>query len=165
LLVVPAASWLCNLIAGISVVLYERGTGLRKTKRRAEDRPGNRFTKVMQSYYPWQAQENPQELSHVLYQLVRNPMSHCLASPRPGKRDVVCMKSSVGMSPAEIDALDAAYESGVPQPRTLMQTPNSWNLNVPHLYAGVVEMLHRLVMDDLQMVDTEQRLSQNLYVD
>jgi len=148
-----AASWLCNLISGISVVLFDRKGRHPSTRRR--DR-GERFCNLLSAaYYPWQSGEDLGQKSTALYQIVRNPFSHCLAILQPGDVPFYCRKTVEGMCQEEINALDVAYDGGGTLPPALEMVNGAWNLQVPFFYAAVLEMLRRLVCDVQQMQQAE----------
>src|SRR5262249_22527673 len=120
-----AASCLCNLISGISVVLFNRRG--RQPGARPRDR-GQRFRDLLRAtYYPWQPGEKPDQKSTVLYQIVRNPVSHCLAVLEPGDVPLSCLKTREGMSQEEVDALDVAYDGEDTPPQALEVANGVWN--------------------------------------
>jgi len=65
-----AAAILCNLISGISVVLY--------TPRDPNARSGKKFRELLKEFYPWELSEDMAEKTKVIYDIVRNPLAHSL---------------------------------------------------------------------------------------
>lgn len=84
----PGAATICNLVSGISVVLYNRLGRPHGPRRRPTDR-GQRFRNLLSAdYYPWQAGEDRAAKTEAIYSLARNPLAHALGVLEPGARRV-----------------------------------------------------------------------------
>ncbi|MFL5241283.1 MAG: hypothetical protein ACJ8FY_04185 [Gemmataceae bacterium] len=150
-----AAATLCNLISGISVVFFNRQGRLPGPRPRPKDR-GRRFTALlMGNYYPWQPGEDRAAKTDVLYCVARNPIAHSLGVLEPGNVPVSCDKTAEGLSQAQVNALDVAYESGNVLPPALELAGGLWHLNVAYFYAATVQLFRALVADGHQMQQTE----------
>jgi len=62
-----AAAALCNLISGVSVVLY--------TPKEPNSGSGKKFKELLCEFYPWDSRENKEEKAKVIYDLIRNPLT------------------------------------------------------------------------------------------
>ena len=150
-----ATSHLCNLISGISVVLFNRKGRPAGPRHRPRDR-GQRFCNLLRtSSYPWQPGEDRNAKTDALYDIARNPLAHALGVLEPGQVPFACGKTQEGMLQGQVNALDVAYDEGNVLPPALELGAGVWNLNVPFFYAAVVEMLRALVADPAQMSQTE----------
>src|SRR5262249_30070038 len=74
------AATLCNLISGLSVVLFTPDKAvltkeLSAGKYRAS---GDRFKGLLKGYYPWQTDDNVAQTVDNVYKFVRNPLAHQL---------------------------------------------------------------------------------------
>jgi hypothetical protein len=151
----PATAHICNLISGISVVLFSRRGRPPGPRRRPRDR-GQRFCDLLRAnYYPWQPGEDRNAKTDALYDIARNPLAHALGVLEPGQTPIACDKTEEGMTQAQVNALDVAYDGGHALPPALELGAGVWRLNVPFFYAAVVEMLRTLVADPSQMNQTE----------
>ena len=103
---------------------------------------GARFKRLMRgNYYPWEPSEDRTVKTDALYDLTRNPLAHALGVLEPGQTAVSCEKTSEGLTPAQISALDVAYDGQRLPPALEMEMLGGvWHLNVPYLYAAVLEM-------------------------
>jgi hypothetical protein len=149
-----AASTLCNLISGISVVFFNRQArppGAQSTRR---DR-GRRFTALMMGYYPWQPTEDREAKTDALYEFARNPIVHALGVLAPGDIPFALNKFGEGQTQAEVNALDVAYDDGKALPPALELLSGRWHLHIPNFYAATVELFRALVADSRQMQQTE----------
>jgi hypothetical protein len=66
-----AALTLCNLIAGIAVILFRPDKGA--------SGKGRGFVALLVKYYPWtpgETKKAKREMAEILYDLVRNPLAH-----------------------------------------------------------------------------------------
>jgi hypothetical protein len=160
-----ATAHLCNLISGISVVLFNRNGRPAGPRHRPRDR-GQRFGDLLRAnYYPWQPGEDRNAKTDALYDIARNPLAHALGVLEPGQIPFACAKTTEGMSQAEVNALDIAYDGGNSLPPALELGTGGWNLNVPFFYAAVVQMLRALVADPAQMIRTEACLARGELTD
>jgi hypothetical protein len=151
----PATAHICNLISGISVVLFNRHSRPPGPRRRSRDR-GQRFCALLRAnYYPWQPGEDRDAKTDALYDIARNPLAHALGVLEPDQTPIACAKTEEGMNQAQVNALEVAYEGGHVLPPALELGVGVWNLNVPFFYAAVVEMLRALVANPAQMAETE----------
>ena len=150
-----AAATICNLISGISVVLFNRRGRPAGPRRRPTDR-GTRFREILDAnYYPWQIGENRVATRNAIYDIARNPLAHALGVLEPCQVPITAEKTAEGLSQAEVDALDIAYDGGHHLPPALELAGGVWCLNVLHFYAAVVEMFRALVNDPAQMNQAE----------
>ncbi|MGH8248812.1 MAG: hypothetical protein ACREUU_20575 [Gammaproteobacteria bacterium] len=149
-----AAATICNLISGISVVFFNRTGRPAGPRQRPRDR-GQRFRDLLNAnYYPWHPGEDRGAKIDALYDLARNPLAHALGVLEPGQVPVSCEKTPEGLTQAQVNALDVAYD-GQSLPPALEMGGGVWHLNVPYFYAAIVEMFRALVCDPLQMQQTE----------
>lgn len=74
---------------------------------------------------------------------------------KSGQIPIDCLKTEEGMTMAEVEALDIAYDGGRSLPSALEMDSRRWKLNAPNFYAAVVEMPRALVYDSAQMMKTE----------
>ncbi len=141
---------LCNLIAGVATVLYERPRGYPGR--------GDGFVALLMQYYPWQPDEDGQRNAEVLWEFVRNPLVHSLGvGVTPGQRQaqVTIVKSSY----RERGLRRIERSSSHPGPSLAIATRgNHHTLWVVGLYWGVSEILRRLLRDPAQMAAAERRL-------
>jgi hypothetical protein len=150
-----AAATLCNLISGISVVFFNRQGRPLGPRKRPNDR-GQRFRDLLLgNYYPWQSGEDKFAKTNALYSYARNPLAHALGVLEPGDTPVSCDKTLEGLTQAQVNALDVAYDGGIVLPPALELEGGLWRLRVPYLYAATVELFRALVADSRQMQRTE----------
>jgi hypothetical protein len=156
----PAASWLCNLVSGISVVLYN---SLAATAGQPGHDRGQRFRELLRWYYPWLPAEDVKGKITVLYLYVRNPFAHSIGVLAPSEHLVTCRNG--GATREQVQQLDVAYDSGAILHPALELVNGIWELNVPYFYAGALCMLRRLASDGAQMQRTEQRFMNGQFTD
>lgn len=160
-----AAASLCNLISGISVILFNRA-GRKPGRKGAPRDRGKRFKALLTAnYYPWQPSENRAQKIDALYDILRNPLAHSLGVLEPGQIPIDCLKTEEGMTMAEVDNLDIAYDGGRSLTPALEMDSGRWKLNVPYFYAAVVEMLRALVYDSAQMTQSEACFGRSEWTD
>jgi hypothetical protein len=147
----PAATFLLDLINGISTALYS-GPG----------RSGERFKTVLETYYPWDMEPSggvsAKVGSDALYKVFRNPLVHALGL---GKGRVAIAKSNglpedllenLERSPTRpvVDSAEATMK--------VVQAENRTDLLVDGLYLGVRVMVRRLTDDAALMTKVAQQL-------
>lgn len=160
-----AASTLCNLISGISVVLFDRRGRAPGRRRPPRDR-GVRFRNLLNAnYYPWQPSEDRMPKICALYDLARNPLAHSLGVLEPDRQmPFSCEKPPEGLSQPQVNGLDVVYDGGTLEPALVIES-EVCHLNVPYFYAAVVEMFRALVCDSEQMRATEACFERGEYTD
>jgi hypothetical protein len=148
---------LCNLISGISVVLYDLRDHRSKNGRR-NDRE-NRFKRLLKEFYPWDLSENWRAKIEILYEVVRNPLVHTLGvRDKARRRQVIIEKSPLIES--QIDEIERTdiRPNWVTQAISIM--PTHLVINVLGLYWGVFHLVQRLSEDHSQMQEAENRIRQ-----
>ena len=149
-----AAATICNIISGISVVLFNRKGRPPGPRQKPSDR-GRRFRNLLRApYYPWQKGEDPAVKTDVLYELARNSLAHALGVLESGQTAIICEKPERGLTQVQVNALEVAYD-GQTLPSALIMSAGAWRLNSPHFYAASVEMFRALICDAQQMHQTE----------
>jgi hypothetical protein len=155
-----AAGLLCDLVSGISVVLFNRTGNL--AGGTPHDR-GGRFRGLLKAYFPWRDGENRACQASALYSIVRNPLAHSLGVLRPDDMAVHCLKSP--LTEEQVSYLDVAWDGERTPPPALQLVSGIWMLDVALLYAAELRMLRHLVSDAEQMKKTESCLSKGLMMD
>jgi len=143
-----AASTLCNLISGISVVLY--------TPKDPKSGPGKRFKELLEQFYPWEPGEERIENARVIYGFVRNPLAHSLGILKKGSLPI-CIKKDA-LTEAQLEEIE---NSSVRPPWVLpaVTKRSKYVLSVWGLYWGVFHLLRRLAKDARQMRHAQKRLA------
>jgi hypothetical protein len=155
------ANCLLSLISGLSSLL----TPAFDTSRIS----GRKFGEVMKTYYPWDIQPTVGDtaphgidgtITH-LYQYFRNPLAHSLGIKTKGNYLVRIEKGP--LSESDIEQLENNTSSPGPaisySPITISgENIEKIGLNVPYLYWGVREMLHRMTQDGRLMRSVESNL-------
>ncbi len=139
-----AATYLLDLISGISTALYDGRGG-----------SGVRFKAIVEKYYPWETEPvggvTAKAGSEVLYNVFRNPLVHALGL---GKAHVAITKSN-GLPEDLLEALECSmtrpavgsYEATI----KVHRADNGMDLVVDGLYWGIRVMVRRLT-DDLALM-------------
>lgn len=135
-----AAAAICNVISGISEVLYT-----------PTDRAGGgvRFKELLQGYFPWKRGEDAAAKSAVIYELIRNPLTHSLGVVKRGSKPMIIEKRPLTMD--QIDELETseACPSWVP---LIVETDSPvQKVSVLGLYWGMFRLLVNFVNDSEQM--------------
>lgn len=139
-----SAALLCNLISGISVVLYTP-TNPKVCKR------GDLFKGLMLEFFPWDDKDELRaEKTDILYGVVRNPLTHALGLLETNSVRTVIAKSPLGETQIEHLEKSEARPAGVPPPIACDRSTGNV-VSVSGLYWGVFQMLRRLTTDRNQM--------------
>jgi hypothetical protein len=142
-----ATAVLCNLISGISRILYN------------SDKSGARelFRELLRCYYPWEAGELKQRdyKIEILYKVIRNPLVHSLGVDDKSDKQIVIEKRPLSIR--QINKIERSYKRPRWVKRAVRIEDNKCIINVPGLYWGTYHMLIRLLKDTRQMALTEQR--------
>ena len=157
-----AASSLFNLIGGISICFFD--ASLKKFNSNSER--GRALRDLLSLYYPWQ--EEPLSISKkqaidVLYDSVRNPLTHSLGLYRASEHNRIYISKSK-LTTSQIARLENPIARPMHLPPTISNTPPAQYrlyavelaLNIPSLYWGVNRLLYLLLSDSSQSERTEQ---------
>lgn len=154
------ASILLNVISGLSICLYNASFD-DFASRRPTGR-GQRFKNLLLTYYPWQDEAVPTRTAvEVLYDSVRNPLTHCLGLYKPtdkyGSRIV-----KTPMNTEQITALEneKARPSRLQPTVTISPSAYHYDVNVNTLYWGVNHLIENLLGDKQQLDKAETFLLQ-----
>ena len=136
-----AAATLCNLISGISTVLY---------KPRTKMRSGLRFKELLKKYFPWEPTEDKEENAKVIYDIFRNPLAHSL-----GRQTKTSLPVLIAKNRSEKDRIEELQQS-TKRPESVPlavrgDASKGYVLSVEGLYWGVIQMLRKLAEDTEQM--------------
>ena len=105
-----AAAAVCNLVSGISEVLY-RPSG--------NPDSGPRFKTLLENYFPWEKEERRKDRSKLFYKYIRNPLAHELGLDRKTRR----FRIVIGKAPLSVHRIEE-LESSVARPQSpYMTTP------------------------------------------
>ncbi len=158
-----AAATLCDLLSGISVVLFDPPPRYYQTKQQQEAKQkgrdrGIRFKALLDGYFLWEQGQRKAACISVLYDRVRNPLAHELALDRKGSRTKVAILKKP-LSEEQIVEMESstARPSWLPQP--IERRGRRWRLSVPGLYWGTFQVLKRLTLDRFQMDAAGKHLS------
>ena len=145
-----AAATLCNLMAGVAIVLYRKAPRLPGT--------GSGFIALLMQYYPWQRGENGKENAELLYEFVRNPLVHSLGlsnTPRQRAAHVTIVKTS--LSERQLRRIEKS--ASPPRPSLAVASRgNEHTIWVTGLYWGFLGTLRGLFREPAQMEAAEHRL-------
>jgi len=144
-----AAVMLCNLISGISVVLY--------TPPSSKLRSGEKFKTLLENYYPWEIGENKKDKAKIIYDLIRNPLAHSLGVLKKGVMPISIEKSPLGENQLENIEYSEMRPTWVPLAITYLSVERKNLLSVSGLYWGVFQLLKRIARDEKQMQEAEKR--------
>ncbi len=145
-----AAATLCNLISGISVVLY--------TPEDPKGGSGKKFKQLLEEFYPWEPQENREDKAKTIYDLIRNPLSHSLGVLKKGSLPIGIAKNS--LTEAQLEEIENSKVRPVWVPLAVAGGPSKYDLSVWGLYWGVFHLVRRLAKDAKQMQKAEERISE-----
>jgi hypothetical protein len=146
-----AALALCNLVAGMAVVLYNRPPGSPGT--------GDGFVALLLQFYPWDPRERPCRKAEALYQLVRNPLAHSLGVARtPAQRSYRVRIVKRPLTEATLGILEANPSRPKDLPLAVTVRRSMVTINVPGLYWGVAQLFRRLTADTGRMTQAERRI-------
>lgn len=148
-----AASTLCNLISGISVMMY---TPVNGGKRRGDRR--KRFCELMIIYYPWGTGEKREEKTKVLYDLIRNPLAHSLGIFDKQQYCITIRKFDPPLDNHRIETIESSDVCPTWLHQAVIGGNNSYDINVEGLYWGVFHLLKQLACDRTQMEQVEKRI-------
>ena len=144
-----ATAILCNLISGISVVLFDIPpeyhawrSRLSKRSRRNRGKSGRRFEALLYHYFPWEKGDNRAARISALYDLARNPLAHELGlDPNSRKRNPhvgIAKKPLTGDQIVELET--SIRKPGWARP-PILRRGREWRISVEGLYWA----LHRLL--------------------
>jgi hypothetical protein len=143
-----AAAMLCNLISGISVVLY--------TPKNKNIGSGKRFRELLKEYYPWEDGENRQQKSEIIYDFIRNPLAHSLGVLKRGSLPIAIHKDA--LTEEQIEEMEKSYIRPSWVPFAVKNNPKGdYILSVWGLYWGVFHLVGNLTKDTGQMQEAEKR--------
>lgn len=142
-----AAAVLCNLISGISVVLY--------TPKKKKMGSGDKFKSLLEDFYPWEPGEKKEEKAKVIYDLVRNPLAHSLAVLKKGSFKVLFKKAP--LTEAKLQEIEKSNVRPNWVPQAVTSDPKGHLVSVGGLYWGVFNLVRRLAQDTKQMQKAEER--------
>ncbi len=143
-----AAAILCNLISGISVVLY--------TPKRRKAGSGEKFKGLLEDFYPWESGEKKAEKSKAIYDLVRNPLAHSLSVPKKGSLPLSIQKGP--LTEARLEELENASVRPNWVPLAVTGNSRAYVLSVVGLHWGVFDLVRRLAQNTKQMQQAEERI-------
>ena len=158
-----ATAILCNLVSGISVVLFDPPkryypTARKRAQRKSGRDRGIRFKAVLECHFPWAKGERKAARISVLYDYVRNPLAHELGmDPEWSSGRTAILKGP--LTDPQIEELETAESkpSWVPQP--VGRRGRGWYVSVAGLYWGVFWLLRNLSADPRQMTAANKRLA------
>lgn len=146
-----AADFICDVISGISAVLYKPDEGIDK----------DRFKELMQNYYPWKEEGfDPQKGTEIIWNWMRNPITHRLGLvlPAKGERPVVVAKSPLNIRQIE-ELEDISKQIKI---KTIeVKEDGTYLINVLGFYRGLHKMLKNLFGDKNQMQRTNKYWGKN----
>jgi hypothetical protein len=142
-----AMAVLCNLISGISRILYNSN----------KSKAGELFRELLRYYYPWEAGELEQRDYKIknLYDVIRNPLVHSLGVDDKSDKQIVIEKRPLSIR--QINKIERSNKRPSWVKLAVRIEDNKYIINVPGLYWGTYHMLIRLLKDTRQMALTEQR--------
>jgi hypothetical protein len=142
-----ATAVLCNLISGISRILYNSN----------KSGAGELFRELLRHYYPWEADELEQRDYKIknLYDVIRNPLVHSLGVDDKSDKQIVIEKRPLSIR--QINKIERSNKRPSWVKLAVRIEDNKYIINVPGLYWGTYHMLIRLLKDTHEMAPTEQR--------
>lgn len=157
-----AANFICDIISGISSVLYKPNKGIEK----------DRFEELMKNYYPWATEgRDPEEGYRIIYKWMRHSITHRLGFFLPAQKTppagepVIIAKSKHPLNFKQIKELeDLSKLSAFDQ--TIVDTKRwpRYEVRVEGLYRGLHKMLKNLFKDKQQMQNTNS-FWENIFID
>jgi len=155
----PCADLLCDLISGLSVTIFFSGS--RKVG------PGEAFKGLVESsFFPWDAAETAagkSEKARVLYEFVRNPLTHDLGVDRKPGCDITIKKKRKPLSKKDLTELEKAPTRPPKIDPPLAGSGSTWDVSVEGLYYGVFRLFWNLAQDSAQMDAAEKRFAAGQY--
>ena len=161
-----AATTLCSIIGGVSMVLYKPGVSGRS--------PAWRFLGLLKEFYPWQGErysswqyavQDRETRAKVLYELVRNPVAHSFGvlGNNPLRVDIAKER----LSEQQIDGLEKSdvlpyFRAPAVTAHHLTAPGEShpgYVITVGGLYWGVFHLLWNLAKNESQMREAEAHLA------
>ena len=143
-----AAGILCNLISGISVVLY--------TPKKKKMGSGEKFKSLLEDFYPWEPGEKKEDKSKVIYDFIRNPLAHSLGVSKKGSFKVFIKKGP--LTEAKLQKIEKSSVRPNWVPQTVTSDPKGYVVSMGGLYWGVLNLVRRLAQDTKQMQKAEERI-------
>lgn len=135
--------FICDIISGVSAILYKPYEGIRK----------DRFKEIMRNYYPWKEEGiEPGEGIKIIYNWVRNPITHRLGFLSKDEKPTIIEKS-----PLNIDQIEEIEDISKPiDLKTIEIKGDGIRINVLGLYRGLHVMLKKLFRNENEMKRTEE---------
>ncbi|MBI4583217.1 MAG: hypothetical protein HY717_04260 [Planctomycetes bacterium] len=144
-----AAAAICNLISGISEVLY-RPAG--------NPDSGPRFKSLLENYFPWEKGERRKDRAKLLYKYIRNPLAHELGLDRRTHTTRIIIRKGP-LSDEKIKELESSVNRPEWLPSPLKRNGKRWNLSVPAFYWAAFNLLRNVARDPVHMERAQERLS------
>lgn len=144
-----AANFICDIISGISVILYKPDEGL----------GDDRSEELMQNYYPWDKEDITSAKGYKIIHSTRNAITHRLGLKKiPGSKEIPVGIKKSQLTVSEINELENLFE---PRPwygrKTIeVEADGSYSIIVMGFYRGLLEMLKKLFEDKNQMQKTDK---------
>lgn len=126
-----AAAALCNLISGVSVVLY--------TPKEPNSGSGKKFKELLCEFYPWDSGENKEEKAKVIYYLIRNPLAHSLGVLNRSSLPISISKSA--LTEDQLQEIEGTSVRPTWVPQAVTGDSTGYDLSVWGLYWGVFHMV------------------------
>lgn len=142
-----AAATLCNLISGISVILY--------TPKNPKSGSGKKFKELLEEFYPWEPGEKRAEKSKVIYDVVRNPLTHSLGVLKKGSSPTTIEK--IALTEAQLQDIENSTARPTWVPLVVTGSSAGYVIAVVGLYWGVFHLVRRLAQEAKQMEQAEIR--------
>lgn len=139
------ANFICDVISGISVILYKPEEGLQN----------DRFKDLMKKYYPWNEEGFEPQQGIDIYKGMRNSITHRLgfALSQRGERPVTIAKS-----PCNIQQIEELEDLSKPFILKTIEVneDGTHSISVLGLYRGLHKMLKKLFEDRNEMQKTNE---------
>ena len=148
-----STAMLCNLISGISVILYRP---LEKMRR------GDRFKNLLKDFYPWASHEDKEERSKIIYDLIRNPLAHSLGVLYENSEPLHLAKGF--LTEWQLRKIEQSESKPEWLPLTVTALAHTKIVDVRSLYWGVFHMLRRLTEDRGQMETADLFIRQGISI-
>ncbi len=142
------AATLCNMISGISRVLY--------TPKDPKSRSGKRFKELLEEFYPWESGEKKAEKAKVIYDLVRNPLAHSLGVLKKNSLPISIAKRP--LTEAQLQEIENSSMRPAWAPLAVTGGPTKYVFSVVGLYWGVFHLVWRLAKNARQMQQAEDSI-------
>jgi hypothetical protein len=142
---------LCNLISGISTELYTLDPAIKEGS-------GNRFRELLRNFYPWNSDEDKEDNIKVMYDLVRNPLTHSLGILKRRSLPIDIQKSP--LVERQIVEIETSEKCPAWVPFAVERNSTEYVVSVWGLYWGVFHMVERLARSNEQMQQAESRFSE-----